>query len=187
MGTGTGWRDSERYRLFTAVDDVSLAAEECATESHKNDDRVFQSLLARDVRSYMSVRGQGDEAEAQELRSVCSGLARLLGQLLEGSEKWSRYHWVDDVLPSLAAVVSHEELSVLGMMIWGERKQTKQWVEPLFASLRVSESGEELLGYYIMCGDAAAGLRKLPYERHAQAAKRSDPENWIFVFSEGQI
>src|SRR5260370_37157750 len=72
-------------------------------------------------------------------------------------------------------------------MIWGERKQTQQWVEPLFASLRVSENGEELLGYYILCGDAAAGLRKLPYERHAQAARRADPENWIFVFSHSQI
>jgi hypothetical protein len=172
-------------RLFSTVDDVSLAAEDSATEPHK--DNVLQSLLSRDVRSYMRARGQGDEAEAHELRSVCSGLARFLGQLLEGSEKWSRYQWVDDVLPSLAAVVSHEELSVLGLMIWGERKQTQQWVEPLFASLRVSENGEELLGYYILCGDAAAGLRKLPYERHAQAARRADPENWIFVFSHGQI
>ena len=172
-------------RLFSTVDDVSLAAEDSATEPHK--DNVLQSLLSRDVRSYMRVRGRGDEAEAHELRSVCAGLARFLGQLLEGSEKWSRYQWVDDVLPSLAAVVSHEELSVLGLMIWGERKQTQQWVEPLFASLRVSENGEELLGYYILCGDAAAGLRKLPYERHAQAARRADPENWIFVFSHGQI
>ena len=135
----------------------------------------------------MSVRGQNDEAEAHGLRSLCSGLARFLGQLLDGSEKWSRYYWVDDVLPSLAAVVSHEELSVMGLMIWGERKQTQQWVEPLFASLRVSQSGEELLGYFIMCGDAAAGLRKLPCERHAQATKRPDPEDWIFVFSQGQI
>jgi len=151
-----------------------LAAEDSSTEPHK--DNVLQSLLARDVRSYMRVRGRGDEAEAHELRSVCSGLARFLGQLLEGGEKWSRYQWVDDVLPSLAAVVSHEELSVLGLMIWGEKGQAQQWVEPLFASLRVSENGEELLGYYIMCGDAAAGLRKLPYERHAKAAGRSDPE-----------
>jgi hypothetical protein len=67
--------------------------------------------------------------------------------------KRAQFAGVDDVLPSLAAVVSHEELSVLGLMIWGERKQTQQWVEPLFASLRVSENGEELLGYYILCGD----------------------------------
>jgi hypothetical protein len=73
----------------------------------------------------MRVRGQADESEAQELRSVCSGAARLLGQLLEGHEKWSRYHWVDGVLPSLAAVVSGEELSVLASMIWGEKGRTQ--------------------------------------------------------------
>lgn len=73
----------------------------------------------------MRVRGQGGEAEAHELYSVCSVLARFLGQLLEGNEKWSRYHWVDDVLPSLETVVSHEELSVLGLMIWGKKGQAR--------------------------------------------------------------
>jgi hypothetical protein len=62
-----------------------------------------------------------------------------------------------------------------------------KWVEPLFATLRVSENGEELLGYYVMCGDAAAGLRKVPYETHAKVVGRSDPEDWIFVFSQGQL
>jgi hypothetical protein len=162
-----------------------LAAEGSATEPHK--DTALQSLLAQDVRSYIRVRGQGDEAEAIKLRSVCSALAQFLGQLLQGSENWSRYQWVDDVLPSLAAIVSHEELSVMGLMIWGEKGQARQWVEPLFASLRVSENGEELLGFYIMCGDAAAGLGKRPYETHANTKRRSDPENWIFVFSQGQI
>jgi hypothetical protein len=64
---------------------------------------------------------------------------------------------VDDVLPSLAAVVSHEELSILGLMIWGEKGKAQKWVESFFAWLRVSESGEELLGYHIMCGDAVVG------------------------------
>ena len=159
--------------------------ENSSTEPHK--DNALQSVLAHDVRSYMQVCGQGDEALVIKLRSVCSALARFLGLLLEGSEKWSRYQWVDDVLPSLAAIVSHEELSVLGLMIWGERGQARQWVEPLFASLRVSENGEELVGFHIMCGDAAAGLGKRPYETHAKTKLRSDPEKWIFVFSQGQI
>ena len=169
----------------STVDDVSSAAEDSATEQHKDD--ALQSVLAQHVRSYMRVRGRGDEAEAIKLRSVCSALARLLGQLLEGNEKWSRYRWVDDVLPSLAAIVSHEELSFLGLMIWGEKGQARQWVEPLFASLRVTENGEELLGFHIMCGDAAAGLGKRPYETHAKTKRQSDPENCIFVFSQGQI
>jgi hypothetical protein len=135
----------------------------------------------------MRARGQGDEREAHELRSACSGLARFLGQLLAGHGKWSRYHWVDSALPSLAAVVSDEELSVLGSMIWGEKGRRKQWVEPFFASLRVSKSGEELLGYHIMCGDAAKGLGKSPYATLAVTAEQSNPEDWIFVFSDGTI
>jgi hypothetical protein len=62
----------------------------------------------------MGARGHGDESEEHELRSACSALARFLGQLVAGHEKWSRYYWVDSVPPSLAAVVSDEELSVLG-------------------------------------------------------------------------
>jgi len=87
----------------------------------------------------------------------------------------------------LAAVVSDEELSVLGYMIWGENGRTQLWVEPFFASLRVSESGEELLGYRIMCGDAAKGLKKSPYATLAATVERSNPEDWIFVFSDGTI
>lgn len=171
-------------RLLTSV--VMYAwPEDSATKPHE--ENVLQSIVAHDVRSYMRARGQRDDSEAHELRSVCSGLARLLGQLLEGHEKWSRYHWIDSVLPTLAAVVSDEELSVLGSMIWGEKGSTKQWVEPFFASVRVSESGEELLGYQIMCGDTSTGLRKLPYATYARTAERSDPEDWIFVFSEGTI
>jgi len=95
-----------------------LAAEDSATKPLE--ENVLQSVVARDVRSYMRARGHGDEPEARELRSACSGLARFIGQLLAGHEKWSRYYWVDSVLQSLAAVVSDDELSILGSMIWGE-------------------------------------------------------------------
>jgi len=84
-------------------------------------------------------------------------------------------------------VVSDEELSVLGSMIWGENGRTQQWVEPFFASVRVSRKREELLGYHIMCGDAARGLGKSSYATHARTAEQSNPEGWIFVFSDGTI
>jgi hypothetical protein len=183
--TKGGRRGSERYRLVSTVDDVTLSAEVSATNPHE--ENAAQSILARDARSYIGARGRGDESEEHELRSACSGLARFLGQLLAGHEKWSRYYWVDSVLPSLAAVVSDEELSVLGSMIWGENGRTQQWVEPFFASLRVSQRGDELLGYHIMCGDAAKGLAQSTYATKAEPAERSNPEGWIFVFSGGRI
>jgi hypothetical protein len=43
-------------------------------------------------------------------------------------------------------VVSEEEVSLLGYMIWGDKGAAKQWAEPFSASVRVSESGDELLG-----------------------------------------
>ena len=131
-------------------------------------------MLARDVRSYLRVHGRADESEEHELRSVCSGLARLVGRLLEGHEQWNRYQWVDSVLLSLAAVVSDEEVSVVGGMIWGAKGSGQQWVEPFFASVRASED-ENLLGYHIICGDAATGIGKMPYAMYVTATKRSDP------------
>jgi len=142
--------------------------------------------VARDVQSYVRAHGRADESEQRELLSICSGLARLVGQLLEGHEKWNRYHWVDSVLPTLAAVVSDKEVSVLGYMIWGTKGSGQQWLEPFFASVRASEDAR-LLSYHIMCGDAATGLGKLPYTMNAATVKRSDPMDWVFVFSEGAL
>ena len=141
-------------------------------------------MVARDVRSYIRAHGRADESEEHALRSVCSGLARLLAQLLEGHEKWNRYHWVDSVLPSRAAVVSAEELTVLGSMIWGAKGVRHQWIEPFFASVSASED-ERLLGFHIMCGDAATGLGNLPYAPGAATTRRSNPTDWVFVFSGG--
>ena len=73
-------------------------------------------------------------------------------------------------------------------MIWGEKGKNATVVEPFFASLRVSKSGEELFaGYRIMCGDAARELGKSPYATLAATAEQSNPEDWIFVFSDGTI
>ena len=48
-----------------------------ATNPHK--EVALQSILARNGHSYMRARGHEDESEAYEVRSVCSGLARLVG------------------------------------------------------------------------------------------------------------
>jgi hypothetical protein len=64
-------------------------------------------------------------------------------------------------------------------MIWGKWGQAQQWVELISASLCVSQDGGKLLGYHVMCGDASAGLGKLPYEK--SKARRADPEDWKFM------
>jgi len=69
----------------------------CPTEPNETGD--LEEMLAKDVLSYLRVRGGRDEFEQQQLRIVCSTLARVLGRLLQGNEKWSVYYWVDDILP----------------------------------------------------------------------------------------
>ena len=138
-------------------------------------------MLARDVRSYLRVCGGGDESEQQQLRTVCSVLARVLGRFLQGNEKWSVYYWVDDILPLSTTVVS-DELKVRGLMIWGQSKQAQQWVEPFSCSVRPSEMSNRVI-YQIMCGDAAEGIGKVPYGRRSTRAVRHLPEEWLFTFS----
>jgi hypothetical protein len=58
-------------------------------------------------------------------------------------------------------------------MIWGDTRAAKQWAEPFSASVRVSESGDELLGYQIMCGDALRGWEKCLTKR-TRSSNHSD-------------
>jgi hypothetical protein len=71
-------------------------------------------------------------------------------------------------------------------MVWGTKGSARQWLEPFFAIVRASEDAK-LLGYHIMCGDAATGLGKLRYTTSAASVKRPDPTDWFFVFFEGAL
>jgi hypothetical protein len=132
----------------------------------------------------MRVCGGGDESEQQQLRAVCSSLARVLGRLLQGNEKWSVYYWVDDILPISTTVVSGE-LKVQGLMIWGQRKQAQLWVEPFSGSVRLSKMSTGVI-CQLMCGDAAQGIGKVAYGKRSARARAglNIPEEWLFKFSE---
>jgi hypothetical protein len=137
-------------------------------------------MLARDVRLYLSVCG-GAESEQQQLRTVCSVLARVLGRLLQGNEKWSVYYWVDDILPLSTTLVS-DELKVQGLMIWGKHKQAHQWVEPFSCSVRPSKTSDGV-SYHLMCGDVAQAIGKVPYRSRSTRAVPHLPDEWLFTFS----
>jgi hypothetical protein len=138
-------------------------------------------MLARDVRSYLQGCGAAEESEQQQLRSVCSVLARVLGRFLEGDEKWSVYNWVDGILPLSTKVVSGE-LKVQGLVIWGQRKQSAQWVEPFSCSVRPSETSNRVI-YELMCGDAAQGIGKVLYGARSTRGVQRLPDKWLFTFS----
>jgi hypothetical protein len=145
--------------------------------------RDLDTMLVCSVREYIASVGDGDEAEVLRMRSVCSVLAELLSGLLHGDEKWSRYYWVDDILQSSIAVLSESEVSVLGWVIWGQTKQTREWFEPFRAFVHVPHGSDTILRYEILCGDASQGLGKTAY-RHGLAYRDPMlPAEWIFKFS----
>jgi hypothetical protein len=146
------------------------------------EDMNMETWLANGVRSYLAA-DQDSELEPRRLREVCTTLARILGRRLEGHEKWSRFYYVDDILPTSATIISPRELVVQGLLIWGQNRQNREWIEPLFASVRLPEDAGGLVVYQVMCGDASLGLGTTAYG----AVRRSDqalPQEWIFTFSE---
>ena len=157
-----------------------------ATESHVIDS--LEKMLAENVRSYLRGLGNGDHsAQQSQLRSICAALARFLGKLLEQGQEWSRYHWVDDILPISETVPSPGTLKVRGLMIWGQRKQTQQYCEPFSCSVCVSETSGEITGYEILCGDAALGLGRRPHRDQRRFTDEDFPKKWLFTFSEGTM
>jgi hypothetical protein len=156
-----------------------LQTESLATKLHDSD--KVQLILNDSVRSYLNVHEGDDDSEAQQLRNVCSALARLLSRSLSETEKWDSYFWVDAILPTCAAVSGPGEVSVLGYMIWARYKQNEEWIEPFLGQVRVDEGANELLAYRLLCADAACGLGKVRYGTRHRAG-HSLPEEWMFVF-----
>jgi hypothetical protein len=89
----------------------------------------------------------------------------------------------DDVLPTSVTVLASIELSLQGLMIWGQSKQTQEWVEPFFSTVRVADAGNEVLVYRMLCGDSALGLGKVPYLARKNRGDQALPEEWMFIFS----
>jgi hypothetical protein len=138
-------------------------------------------MLVDCLRSYVRVCESGtDDEQVKGLRNVCSTLARFLGRLLESDERWNRYWWVDDVSPTSATLLPGHQLRLQGLMIWGQKGSSKEWVEP--CSMVLSETAG-VIKYRIQCGDALRGLGKATYEHRSQVMNQTPPENWVFVFS----
>jgi hypothetical protein len=147
----------------------------------------LERMLFDSMRSYVRVRESGTDGEqAEVLRDICSTMAELLGRLLEADERWNRFWWVDGVLltsarhPTLTKNPAGYELKLQGLMIWGQRGTSKEWVEP--CSFALSEAAGALR-YQINCGDALQGLGKVPYGRKSKKTAQNLREQWQFVFS----
>ena len=154
----------------------------------RSDDNL-ESKLAGFVRAYIQTPGDCDWSERQEaLRWVCAGLERLLGGMLQQHEESQRFCWVDGILPGdilsePVKVLSPVELTLHGLAIWGENVDGPFWIEPFFASLRISDSNETIISYDLGFGDAIRGLGTVPYGKHLRRADWFFPTEWVFRFS----
>jgi hypothetical protein len=144
--------------------------------------RDLEGMLVHAVREYIGARRR-DEDDAEQMRSIYSVLARILSGLLQDAEGWSRYYWVDDILQSSIAILSDNEVNVLGWMIWGETKQTGECVEPFRAFVHVPQGNDRVFRYELFCGDAYEGLGKKPYQYGLTYRDPVLPEEWLFKFS----
>lgn len=140
-------------------------------------------MLTQAIREYWAASERGDAAGQQEqLRWICAAMARLLEQRLQAHEQWSRWHWVDDVLPYAAVARSSTECEVRGLAVWGEGGSTNQWYEPFAGSVRVDGEGN-LVAYALHFADAAVGLRRMSEKaRRSYEAGLSAPREWQFSF-----
>jgi hypothetical protein len=127
----------------------------------------LESKVAEFVRSYIRASRGGDSSEEQDaLRWACAGLERLLGGLLQGSERWTG--WVDgifpatDMFPDALTVTS----PVRGSALWGKASRGPFWIEPFLATVRISENTDAIVSYSLKFADAARGLGTVPYGKH---------------------
>jgi hypothetical protein len=71
-----------------------------------------------------------------------------------------------------------------GLLIFGElNKTSRQWWEPFYGTLRISDTTDEIVCYELMFGDVAWGLGKVKYNEYPRGWNSSRPEKWIFAFS----
>jgi hypothetical protein len=164
-----------------AEDDERLRKKEAiATDRPTKHD--LETKLAGCISSYLAVCGLGEEASQEQLRWVASAMGWLVARLLEDNPTWGPYWWVDAISPGRADVVAPRHLHLDGLLIWvGTGKGT--WWEPFSGSAQISETGDRVLSYQLMFGDAAWGLGKVAYGKHPRGWNWSRPEKWLFTFS----
>jgi hypothetical protein len=121
-----------------------------------------KTYLADAVRQYLLQKPSDRISEDDQLRVVCNRLAPLLSEVLKGANGWDRYKWVDVISPCTANSVTESDLELSGLVIWGTRGNSKEWIDPLWASIRLLDRSSETLGYELRFGNADRGLGRCP-------------------------
>jgi hypothetical protein len=141
-----------------------------------NDQTDLQNCVADSIHKFLLA----PDPSPDNVRELCSAISRFLGKLLEGAPGWSRYYWVDALSHQFINSVAPRAIELTGEIIWGERGQTRQWLDPFFCKAELSGSGN-LQSYVLMFADANTGLKRREYGAQKCSAA---PTKWLFEFKE---
>jgi hypothetical protein len=142
----------------------------------------FEASLLAAVRHYLLQSPNERVSEDDGLRTVCRCLSHLLSYMLKGSDEWDQYKWVDDISPCTADRVSPTNLEFTGLVIWGQKGTSKEWIDPFSASIQITDSSTRPLGYKLLFGNAEHGLGKCSYGS-SQNFPQIPVTDWMFAFS----
>ncbi len=146
----------------------------------------IRRLVALHIQQYRDAEGAGDEQRLQyELRFVCSGLARILGRLLERNPERGPYRWVDDILPNEVTVLcGRHEAIVRGLVVWGVVSGTTQeWVDPIEVTIKLSCTGRRIARIEAKLGNASAGLGTVEFKWRSELDRYPSPVKWLLEVS----
>jgi|SRR5665213_1788897 len=149
-----------------------------------HDTLYFETSLLAAVRHYLLQLPNERISEDDGLREVSSCLSRLLSHRLKGSDEWDRYKWVDAISPCTADKVSPIHLEFTGLVIWGLRDTSEEWIDPFSASIQVIDSSIRPLQYKLLFGNANLGLGKCLYNS-SQNFPQIPVTDWMFAFNSG--
>jgi hypothetical protein len=139
-----------------------------------------ETSLTTVVQNYLLAEPNDHISEDENLRPVCSWLARWLREMLENSGGRGPYRSVDDILPCTADRPSPADLVLRGLLVWMDDR-SQEWKEPLFAKIHLSGNPSTPLEYEVHIGDAERGLGRVPYGTlHDYPSVPVD--RWLFTF-----
>ena len=121
-----------------------------------------ETSLAAAVQDHLLAEPNDRISEDNNLRPLCSSLARWLRDVLENSDGWGPYRSVDGILPCTADRPSPADFVLRGLLVWMDDR-TREWKEPLFAKIHLSGNPSTPLEYEVHIGDAERGLGSVPY------------------------
>jgi len=122
----------------------------------------------------------GEELGAAELSAaeIGSTIAFLLGLHLNEFDEW-RFKWVDDLLDTRVEAVGKGVVQVLGSALWGERRRSAEWMDPLCCVITRNGDGTVIRYELAFRDDDQASAHYKGHRRHEPAREH----NWSYQFA----